>query len=283
MQHPTAPPPSSRQVLHVLLIGNSCTYVNNLGDILAGIADADPEGPIIVPVLATRGGATLKWHLENGSTLKQVQAGGWSHVVLQEQSLLGGRSGFFDGQTVVGDPKEFFNSTRDWVHEIRQVGATPILFMTWAHRSPWPQEMINVQTQLADAFDTIGSELRVTVAPVGLAWRETARRLRTLELHIFDGNHPAPAGSYLAALVVYSTLTGRNPSGAPAVINGRPAIEMSDGQINVDSTLRVPLVDLREATAAQLQEIAWTVVSSRSPQRGKASELRLTEGSRLTT
>jgi hypothetical protein len=62
-----------------LFIGNSYTYENNLGDILSGIAAADPEGPIIVPVLATTGGATLKWHLENGSALKRLQ-GRWTRV-----------------------------------------------------------------------------------------------------------------------------------------------------------------------------------------------------------
>jgi hypothetical protein len=223
-----------------------------------------------VPVLATTGGATLKWHLENGSALERLQGGGWNYVVLQEQSLFGGR--IVDGQAVVGDPKEFFESTREWVRRIRQVGATPILYMTWAHRSSSPAEMIKLQKQLADAYDTIGSELRVTVAPVGLAWGETARRLRTLELHIFDGSHPTPAGSYVAALVMYSTLTGRNPSGAPAAIKGHPTVEIADGRTDVDLTLMVPLVELREATAAQLQEIAWAVVSGRSTQR-KVSEL----------
>jgi hypothetical protein len=145
---------------------------------------ADPEGPIIVPVLATTAGATLKWHLENGSALKRLQGGGWNYVVLQEQSLLGGR--IVDGQAVVGDPKAFFKSTREWVRRIRQVGATPILYMTWAHRSPSPAEMVKLQKQLA-----------------------------------------------------------------------------------VDSTLMVPLVDLSEATASHLQEIAWAVVSSRSPQRNR--------------
>src|SRR5205823_4693251 len=115
---------------------------------------------------------------------------------------------------------------------------------------------------LADAYDTIGSELRVTVAPVGLAWGATEPRLPTLDLYIDDGSHPAPAGSYLAALVIYSTLTGRSPSGAPAVIKGHPIGEMRDRMIDVDSTLMVPLVDLPESTAAQLQDIAWTVVSA---------------------
>jgi hypothetical protein len=107
---------------------------------------------------------------------------------------------------------------------------------------------------------------------VGLAWGEAARRLPTLDLYIDDGSHPAPAGSYLAALVMYSTLTGRSPGGAPAVIEGHPIREMRDGMVDVDSTLTVPLVDLPESTAAQLQDTAWTVVSTRSRPEGTASK-----------
>ena len=70
------------------------------------------------------------------------------------------------------------------------------------------------------------------------------------------------------ALVFYSTLTGRNPSGAPAVIKGRPTVVMADGQTNVDPTLKVPLVDLREATAAQLQAGCVLCASVCDSQRG---------------
>ncbi|HUF64742.1 MAG TPA: hypothetical protein VMM17_02085 [Gemmatimonadaceae bacterium] len=248
--------PSARPVLRVLFIGNSYTSFNNIGDIVAGIAAADPDAPIIVPVLATRGGATLKWHLENGSAVRQLEAGGWHYVVLQEQSLLGGR--IVDGKTIVGDPGAFHASVREWVRRIRAVGATPILYMTWARREP--AEAARVQKELADAYQGIGRELDVPVAPVGLAWAEARRRLGTLDLHIWDGSHPTPAGSYLAGLVIYSTLTKRSPLSAPSVIQGRPAVLSSEETV-IDSMLRVPLVDLREATAAELRKTAWTVVS----------------------
>jgi hypothetical protein len=155
----------TRTVLRVLFIGNSYTYFNNLPDIVAGIAAADPDAPVIVPTLATRGGATLQWHLENGSALKSLAAGKWDFVVLQEQSLLGGDEK--DGKIIVGDPFAFHVSTREWVRRIRAVGATPLLFMTWARWSP--PDAARTQKELADAYVIIGREMNVKVAPVGLA------------------------------------------------------------------------------------------------------------------
>jgi hypothetical protein len=97
---------AARETLRVLFIGSSYTYYNNLGDIVAAIAAADAVGPIIEPTLAPYAGASsLKTHLENGSTLKLVERGGWDWVVLQETSLLpGGSEAGPDGRPVAGDP-----------------------------------------------------------------------------------------------------------------------------------------------------------------------------------
>jgi len=250
---------AGRLTLRVLFIGNSYTYFNNLPDLVAGVAAANADGPAIEPAFATRGGATLRWHLENGSALKALSTGKWDFVVLQEQSLLGG--GEKDGKTIVGNPADFHESVREWVKRIRSVGATPLLFMTWARRDP--ADAPRVQKELADAYNTIGKELNVKVAPVGLAWAETRRRLRTLDLHVWDASHPSSAGSYLAALVIYATLTGRNPTGAPAVIQGRPTVDTATETV-LDPSIRVPLADLREATATALQEIAWKIHSQQT-------------------
>ena len=250
----------SRPAINVLFIGNSLTYFNNLGDIVAGVAASNPEGPIIVPTLAATGGQTLKGHLSSETTSKLVEGGGWDYVVLQEHSLLGGS--FVDGKAVLNDPAEFFCSVREWVQRIETVAARPILYMTSVHRDAGA----DVQNALADAYLTIGRELNVRVAPAGLAWAEARRRLCTLDLHFWDGWHPTEAGSYLSALVIYSTVTGRNPVGAPVVIYGRPAFD--DGQnIVLDSSLRVPLVDLRDATARELQEVAKAIAFYRDSER----------------
>ena len=53
-QAPRTAAPSPRRTLRVLFVGNSYTFVNNLGDVLAGIA-ASLKGPAIEPFLTANG------------------------------------------------------------------------------------------------------------------------------------------------------------------------------------------------------------------------------------
>ena len=259
-----------REVIRVLFVCSSYTWFNNMGDIVAGIAAADPEGPIIVPTLAPYAGASsLQRHLDNGATRKLIRPNSFDYVILQETSLMGGSVA--DGRPVIGDPPTaFYEAVRTWVPLVRGVGAKPLLLMTWGRRLPRPDGPSEMQADVAKAYLFIGSELGVEVAPVGLAWEEARSRLTTVELHSYDGSHPSAAGSYLSALVVYSTITGRDPMGAPAVIYGRPFTRVPASTYGgtiawrvVDVGKKVPLVDLREATAAELQRVAWQVVSER--------------------
>jgi hypothetical protein len=257
----------ARRTLNVLFIGNSYTYFNNLGDIVSGIAAGGTKGPAIRATLATRGGATLQWHLDKGSARQQLASGGWDFVVLQEQSSLGGTRPAPGAPLAVGDPQAFHAAVREWARLAREVKATPILYMTWAPRDPQTADR-QFQSKITEAYQSIGRELGVRVAPVGLAWVEARRRLKTIELHIWDGAHPTAAGSYLAGCVIYATLTGQSPIGAPALITGHPMVDpgspnpsrVANGNPEesvVDATLHVPLVDLREATATELQKVAW--------------------------
>jgi len=88
-----------------------------------------------------------------------------------------------------------------------------------------------------------------------------------LEFHFRDGAHPSEAGSYLTAAVIYATITGHDPRGAAAVIMGHPV--RNDGVVDMEKT--VPLVDLPQATARELQKIAWETVSARSKPVSSAS------------
>ena len=247
--------------LSVLFVGNSYTYFNHLAEIVSGIAASKVDGPAIDATSVVRGGATLRFHLEDGTALRELERGGWDFVVLQEQSLLGGTRGP-DGEPRVADATAFHASVREWVGHIRAAGAAPLLYMTWARRS-----QPNMQEQLTEAYLSIGEELGVKVASVGEAWAESRWRLMTLPLHIYDGSHPSATGSYLTACVIYAALTGQDPRGASALIEGHPRPVPTDPRTpyviratELKRTPRVPLVDLRDATAAELQEIAWETV-----------------------
>lgn len=234
----------------VLFIGNSYTYFNNLGDIVAAIAESDPQGPRIVPGFQLRGGATLRSHIET-KRADAIEAQAWHVVVLQEQSLLGGS--ISGGRIVLGNNNQFEIAVRELAARVRATGASPVLYMTWARR-----DAPEIITGLARAYRDIGAELKIPVAPVGLAFAEAHRRLYTLDLITYDGSHPTAAGSYLAAAVIYATITGRDPRMAPATIYGRP---ISDEGVP-DTRLRVPLVDLPPATARALLQVAWDVVQA---------------------
>jgi hypothetical protein len=241
-----------RDTIDVLYVGNSYIYFNNLPGLVEGIS-AGLDGPIVRGTAHTHGGATLRGHLEDDH-LPAVLAKGpvprrdWDWVVLQEQSALGTRYDPDSGE--LGSPEAFHNAARELVTMIRADGAKPALYMTWA-KEAFPMQ----SEKLSRAYHAIGTDLGLPVAAVGEAWAEVLRVRPELKLHISDGSHPNPAGSYLAACVIYATVTGRSPLGAPREITGGPW--------NVAGPIESPqptiLVSLSPADAEFLQRIAWRV------------------------
>lgn len=246
------------KALRVLFVGNSFTFFNSLSEVVAGIGRSLPGAPQVEPTMFAEGGMTLQWLWAAGRAPTLIDAGGWDFVVLQEQSALGAGSEVGGGR--LSPPGIFHQSVRTFVPRIRSVGATPLLLMTWARR-----ERPDDQALLTDAYDTIGRELGVTVAPAGLAWEAARRQWPALALHVEDGSHPNPTGTYLSALVLYATLTGRDPRGAAARIDGRPYSRRLQG-VSPDET--TTLVNLDTALARRLQAIAWDIVTQRGLGKG---------------
>jgi hypothetical protein len=87
-------------------------------------------------------------------------------------------------------------------------GARPVLFVTWASRDA-PAE----QAKITASYEAVALRTGAVLAPVGPTWAK-AGRLSAL-LHGPDGRHPAPAGTYLAALVLFKSLTGKAPVELP--------------------------------------------------------------------
>lgn len=245
-----------RDTLDVLFVGNSYVYFNDLPAMVEAIAAAR-DGPVVRAVAHTHGGMTLRRHLEDGhlpALLSGVpeDGGDWDVVVLQEQSALG--APYDPDVGVLSSPEAFYGAARDLAKMIRADGATPALYMTWA-KEAFPEQ----SQPLSQAYRSIGAELDATVAPVGEAWAEVHRVRPGFGLHVADGSHPNPAGSYLAACVIYAALTGTSPVGAPRELTGAPW----DYSGVVESESPTILVSLSAADAEFLQAIAWEVVSAR--------------------
>ena len=246
-----------RAVQRVLFIGNSYVYYNNLPELVEAIA-AELDGPLLQTEAHTHGGFTLQAHLDDGHVEELLKRGDpdgepWTAVILQEQSSLGGRG----RNGVLAEPDEFFAAVVQLDSLIDAAGSEVHLYMTWA------KERIPGQTDaLARAYTDAGEMTGASVAPVGLAWARVRKERPDLGLYQSDGSHPSELGSYLAACVIYSQLTGRSAEGAPSVITGGPWRNGGAGRAAVEAATEnvITLVSLDPDDARYLQRVAWEVV-----------------------
>jgi hypothetical protein len=249
--------PARPAKVRVLFIGNSYTFFNNLPQILTGLAESANQA--VETEMIAAAGATLKKHWEEGKAVEALKRVPWDYVVLQEQSTLGLPS---QPGAQINSPKMFHEYARLFNSEIGKVGAKTVFFLTWAR-----QDRPHTQALLTDAYFSIAKELKAIVAPVGIAWQKAARKNAKVALHQKDLSHPTPAGSYLAACVLYSTLLRKSPVGLAAVVLGN-AVDaggrVASGQEAAgNGHTKVQLAMLSKSDALFLQRVARETVSAK--------------------
>ena len=101
---------------------------------------------------------------------------------------------------------------------IREAGATPVFFLTWAHRDGWPENGMDDYSSMQEAIDdgylAIAREQNAAVAPVGYAWWALLHQDPEAALWQNDGSHPTVEGTYLAACVFYQPSSDRVRKGS---------------------------------------------------------------------
>jgi hypothetical protein len=229
--------------LRVLFVGNSYTRFNVLPKLVQRLAQSE-QLPMQVEVVA-KGGLTLRMHWLRHEALEQIQRGGHSHVVLQAHSL-----------DPVDRGAEFESYADRFKRAIDASGARTVLYQTWARRHgaalyrshpELPSEQ-HMTERVAAAYARVAGQLDAGLAPVGEAFAEAAQLAPTVELYREDGNHPSFAGSYLASVVLYATLTGHDPRA------------LGYAPWEVPAAVAAPL---REAAAVALQRAALRASSQR--------------------
>ena len=204
----------------VLFVGNSFTYYNNsLHFHYEELVKASlPENRNHVRSMTISGG---KLHEHHGLSAI-ANSDQWDIVILQGHSL-----------GPIDEAERFSEAVRNHSEVIRDAGAEPVLFMTWAYTDR--SEMTSL---LYDAYTRLGKDLGAQVVPVGLAFERVTNENPGIELRTSDKVHPTLAGTYLAACVFYAALQDRSPE-------------------NIDYD-----AGLLEEEAAYLQTVAWEVAQA---------------------
>ncbi len=195
--------------LDVLFIGNSYVIQSDTPGLLQAMAD-DAGTSFHVERLAT-GGKDFEYHLERDKTRKVLASRDWDVVILQSHSL-----------DSLRDPEGFAKAGAALVEMVREVDAEPLLFETWPRRAghnlynymeeigKTPAEMLK---RVSARYAALGEETGAPVIPVGHAWKQLQDEHPEIRPYLDDGAHPAEAGAYLSAAVIFAELTERDPRG----------------------------------------------------------------------
>lgn len=201
------PPPAGIADITLLFMGNSHTSNHDVPGMVAAMVRAARPGRTVFATEAP-GWMFLEERSTHAASLELLDRRRWSFVVLQAQKYsTSGRFSYpIDGAVAVAQ-------------RARASGAVPVLF------PEWPLRGVNETQRIYDLHVSIARIAPACVAPVGQAWDLAIARHPTIALYDADGNHSAPAGAFLAALVIATTMTGADPATLPFL----PGIDVEAG------------------------------------------------------
>ena len=163
--------------IHVLFIGNSYTFVNDLPGMLRALAASSHAAPSITTEQVTPGGTTLQDNYLGPNARPAIAKKAFTHVVLQGQSV-----------EPLLQPAVFEKYALLFAGEARDAGAVPTFYETWARRSgdAFYQDPLSggspgaMQDTLATEYAKVAAAgpSGTLLAKVGDGWRSApARRL----------------------------------------------------------------------------------------------------------
>jgi hypothetical protein len=192
----------------VLFIGNSYTYANDLPSVIRKVALS--HGNDITYDQSTPGGYTMEGHSTYTTTLNKIASDNWDFVVIQGQSQ---RPSFPPSQVEV----EVYPYAEILVDSIKSnySCSEPLFFMTWGRKDGDQANCVyyeplctfeGMQMRLRESYLQMAQDNDAAVSPVGMAWRMFRSMDTITNLYSSDGSHPSEYGTYLSALVFYSTI-----------------------------------------------------------------------------
>lgn len=198
----------------ILFLGNSMTYFNDLPTVFLNLSQSGGFEPEVYEL--TEGSYRLEYFADEtdevgAQACDALKNYDWDYVILQEQS----------GVSTIQAEENMYPAARTLDSMIREAKGESVFLMTWAYKEGFSFDLLGLelkntreemQTQMAQNYMNIANELDALLAPAGIAFMRCASHYPEIELWDEDGNHPSPAGTYLAACVLYQVLYDQSPS-----------------------------------------------------------------------
>jgi len=208
----TAPTPPG--IERMMFVGNSFFYYNNgISGFVSRLAGGSPEHRKLGGTMVTIGGSGFDWH--DMESYFRPHAIGYYDFDSENRIIFNQRTKYYDAVLMMDCSQcpihpqlapIFTDYARRNAEIARAHGVEPMLFMSWAY-----QDHPEMTAPLADAYTRAGNDNHALVIPAGLAFARVQRDRPDIILYQPDRRHPTPAGSYLAAAVIYAAVTGLSP------------------------------------------------------------------------
>lgn len=186
------------------MVGNSFTFYYNLPMTLELMAQA--KGLPWVVHQSTAGGATLKQHWlgeKKLKTKKRLRQKKFDRIIFQEHSRY---------------PLIAIDTTEKYLKKMVDFSsdkAKKYVYATWSYPKILMDQRPNVSSlEIEKAYASFTS-FSGTILPVGRAFDLFREMYPQQGLFTSDNKHPNPVGSYLAACVLFSQLSGLSSQGLP--------------------------------------------------------------------
>ena len=175
--------------MKLLFIGNSHTYYNSLPETVARLLDTTGYKPHVT--MLAEGGKGLTYHLSSTNVAFNVRCGKYDVVVAQDRA-----SSF--------EPIAFREAAKALKEMVERQGSQFLLYMPWAGRNNRA-----AQRAMTEVYHSFCRANGCQMAPVGEVFTRILQTESPDAIFREDGNHATPFGSYIAAVTIFYTVTGR--------------------------------------------------------------------------
>ena len=217
----------TKNISSIMLIGNSFFYYNNsLHNHLGDLYDADPDLDTPRRRSITINGSSLSWHDvesylsneeigsfkidSNTNTYEPYEDQDIDVVIMMDCSLC-----------PINDKRKdsFYKYVKKHSETIRSKGIEPILFMSWPYKNK-PK----MQQKLEEEFFKASKLNNLRMIPAGQAFLYINQNFPNINLYTKDLRHPSKEGTYLAALMVFTSLSNKSPIGNTYIMDLDPNV-----------------------------------------------------------